>query len=335
MIRRILVPLDGTAFSEYAIPFAVALARRAPATLELVHVHVPKLHDGAAAVTPFSYENAPDYAVIEDDEEFDGEVAWLEARAHALRAETGLPVVAYTVTGDPGETLCEEVAALSADLVVMATHARGGIERVRLGSIADIVVRHATAPVLLVHPPNGEATPPVDPQFRRMLIPLDGSTFSEQVLIHARDLARVTGAQPWLLHVVSPFPPASRRGSLSEAGAIERQHQTGEEYLASIAHAISPVTGAVLTTTVVDRRPAAAICDAASDPNVDIIAIATHGRGGISRWLLGSTGDEVMRSTHKPVLLFRPRVNDLLRDVFEVYGTRTDGESTAEGISLR
>lgn len=320
MIRRIVVPLDGTAFGEYAIPWAVAIARQARATIELVHVHVPHQHDHMSSITPFAYEHAPDYDLVDDDEELDAEMQWLIRRAQELRAETGLPILARTVRGRVGEALCEECAALAADLVVMATHARGGFERVRLGSVGDTIVRQVSAPVLLIRPPDAEATPPTKPAFRRILVPLDGSAFSEQVLPHVRELARSTGAQPWLLHVVSPNLGASRRGSRNEEGTIEKRFRAGESYLEGVAAALGETTEPVLTTTLVDRLPAAAIKEAASDAQVDMIAIATHGRGGISRLLLGSTGDEVVRNAGKPVLLYRPRVSDELRDVFDVYG---------------
>jgi len=314
MIRCILVPLDGTPFSESAIPWAVAIARSANAALELVHVHVPKLHDVPAAVTPYAYQHAPDYSVIADDEEFDAEASWLENRAFELRARTGLAVSASTVVGHPAETLCEEVVALGADLVVMATHARAGFERYRFPAVADLLVRHASAPVLLIPPAEGTDTERLPVQFRRMLVPLDGSAFSEQILPAVRSFGQLTGAQPWLLHVVTPYSPTTRTDDDGYA-------LNGDEYLATIAHSLTPVTGPVTTTTMVDRRPADAICEAASEPEVDLIAMATHGRGGMSRVLLGSTGDEVVRSTSKPVLLFRPRVTDALRDAFDPYTT--------------
>jgi len=314
MIRRILVPLDGTAFSESAIPWAVAIARHADATLELVHVHVPKLHDVPAAVTPYAYQHAPDYSVIADDEAFDAEASWLEERASKLRDSTGLPVAASTVVGHPAETLCEEVAALGVDLVVMATHARAGFERYRFPAVAELLVRHAAAPVLLIPPAEGTGTERLPVRFRRMLIPLDGSAFSEQILPAARTLSLLTGAQPWLLHVVRPYSPPTRNDD-------NGYPLNGDDYLATIAHSLTPVTGTATTTTMVDQRPADAICEAACDPDVDLIAMATHGRGGLSRVVLGSTGDEVVRNTDKPVLLYRPRVADALRNVFDPYTT--------------
>ncbi len=334
MIRRILVPVDGTPFGEYAIPYAVALATRACATIELVHVHVPVLPEPGPAISPFA-ARAPDYGWIGGQHALDRAAEWLEVRARALHATTGLEVVARTVRGRPGEALCEEIAALRADLVVMATHARGGLKRARLGSIADLVVRHAAAPVLLVHPPDETASPPLQPTFRRILIPLDGSRFSEQILPHARELSRLTGAQPLLLHVVVPFPPASRRGSLRDAETVEEQRRCGTEYLGDIARGLMARTGPVATLTCIDRRTPVAILEVANDPAIDVIALATHGRGGASRLLFGSTSDEVVRHTTKPVLLYRPHAADLLRDVFSVYGEQTaTGEAPAE-ISLR
>ena len=235
MIHRILVPLDGTAFGEYALSHAVALAQRAHAAIALVHVRP-------------GFEAEPD-------------PHWLERRAHALRITGNVAVLARTIQGTIAEALCEEIAGLKTDLVVMATHARSGLSRARLGSVGDVLVRQAAAPVLLLQPPSEAASPPRSAGFRRILVVLDGSAFGRQVLPHARELSRVTGA----------------------ALSFVRTSITGE------------------------------IIAAATTRGADIIAIATHGRGGLSRLLLGSMADELVRSTSTPVLLFRPGPSALRR----------------------
>ena len=228
MIHRILVPLDGTAFGEYALSYAVPLARRAHAAIALVHVR-------------------PDFAPEPDPH-------WLERRAHSLRLTGRVAVLARTIQGSIAEALCEEVAGLKTDLVVMATHARTGLSRARLGSVGDVLVRQAAAPVLLVQPPDETATPPYDPAFKRILIALDGSAFARQILPHAREFARVSGA--------------------------------------ALAFVRAVATDAII--------------EAAGAHGADVIAVATHGRGGVSRLLVGSTADALVRSTNIPVLLFRP-----------------------------
>lgn len=228
MIHRILVPLDGTAFGEYALSHAVTLARRAHAAIALVHVRP-------------GFEPEPN-------------ARWLERRAHALRITGHVAVLARTIQGSIAEALCEEIAGLKTDLVVMATHARSGLSRARLGSVGDVLVRQAAAPVLLLQPPGEAAPSPRAPGFKRILVALDGSAFARQVLPHARELSRVSGA----------------------ALSFVRTSATSE------------------------------VSAAATARGADIIAIATHGRGGLSRLLLGSTADELVRSTSTPVLLFRP-----------------------------
>jgi nucleotide-binding universal stress UspA family protein len=256
MIRRIFVPLDGTRFSEYALPFAVSLARRTHASIALVHVHVPGPHEnligcaaGALSACP------PDYLPADVDLPNDCTAGWLQSMAQALRAEADVPVLTRTVCGPVVDMLCEEVAALAANLVVMATHARSGFARARLGSVGDALVRYGAAPVLLVQPMHGSAaSPEAMPAFRRILAAHDGSTFSRQILPHARALAYATGAG------------------------------------LAVAHAPT----------------AAAIRERADAEGADVIALATHGRGGLSRLLLGSTADEIVRSTGRSVLLVRP-----------------------------
>lgn len=243
MFRRIFVPLDGTPFSEFALPPAAALARRTSAAIDLVHVHVvgpqESLMDCAA-----SWGCAADGA--------DTRAArWLEGRAVALRREAVVPVNAHSVCGNVVEVLCEEIAALGADLVIMATHARHGLERARLGSVGDAIVRLAAAPVLLVQPAHARS---LQSEVRRILAAHDGSAFSRQIVPHARALACATGAG------LSLFRASDAREILARAEQLD----------------------------------------------ADVIALATHGHGGVTRMLLGSMADEIVGSTTRAVLLVRP-----------------------------
>ena len=142
MFTRIVVPTDGSDFSDSALPFAAALARRSEAALELVHVH---RHFPCT-------QGAPAHDRGLDDDE--------KVRMHHQIANTQARLAAYlrrdvSVTwleGPAAQTLGEYVSKSGADLVVMTTHGRGGLSRVWLGSVADHMVRHSPVPVVLVRP---------------------------------------------------------------------------------------------------------------------------------------------------------------------------------------
>ncbi|HEY0606257.1 MAG TPA: universal stress protein, partial [Herpetosiphonaceae bacterium] len=193
MIRSILVPLDGSAFGEAALPTAQALAEHMGATLHLAHVHVPLFSgyvDGVAIL----------------DEELDAadraqEHAYLHAVAQRL-VTAGTPAPSRTILDGPvAATLTAYATAINADLVVMTTHGRGGFARFWLGSVADSFVRHSHVPVLLLHPSGSPAAPqPIAPHpLRKICITLDGSPLAEQILAPALALGAGNAAEYTLL----------------------------------------------------------------------------------------------------------------------------------------
>lgn len=308
MIRRIVVPLDGSPFGESAIGFATAIARRAGAMVELIHVHVPHHIDGNLfTVTPYKYEGVVDVDVELDHEILRRELENLRERALLLAEETGISVTARLVTGKVDSAIEHEAEEFHADLVIMATHARSGFARARLGSVADAVVRQATMPVLLVRPPENYSEASPLPDFRHVLIALDGSTFSEQILEPAADLARLFGADVSLMHVEVPHGERTILGMKAGQAAIEKMREVSEHYLRHLATTRSDLFEHPQLKAVVASFPAAAILDAARECEAGLIAMATHGRGGLTRLILGSTANEVLVHSSCPVLLYRPR----------------------------
>lgn len=324
MYHRIIVPLDGTAFGEYAIPYGAQLALQTGAVLELCHVHVHRdRNPDLAALTPYQYGHCVEAEYEYDAAEEAGEGAALEALAERVRARYPITVSTRLLGGHVEGALLQETESTLADLVVMATHARSGFARVRLGSVADRLVHRMSRPVLLVQP-GAEVEPPAEIPFRRVLITLDGSPFSEQVLEQVTPLLVATGARPWLLHVVSPLlGPARRSGVADDARSIHRR----EDAIAYLTMQAQPLAEQGLHPeiyAVVDRSPATAILNAAACADVDLLAMATHGRGGLTRLIMGSIADQVLRNCRKPIVLFRPRPVPLpqgkMTDVFLAYG---------------
>jgi len=220
MYRSLLVPLDGSAFSEQALPFALSIARRAGAAVNLVGVCVPYTFMSADGVTSWSY---------------------LHRIVNRLTAAETVPVTATFLEGPlVAEVLQHHAAATGADLIVMTTHGRGPLSRFWLGSVADELVRRATTPVLLVRPQESAADLAVDRVLKHILIPLDGSTLSEQVLEPALALGSLMQADYTLLHVYGlSTDPALDPMTYPLAGGgeppIERMRADTEGYLAQVA----------------------------------------------------------------------------------------------------
>ena len=308
MFRTILVPLDGSTFAEHSLPFAVTLARKAGGRVVLLLVHrMPE--------NPYA-EIQLINATLDDD---------LQAQERTYldmvqgRVKDALPGAVSTLhaEGEPAETIREEVVKANADLVVLTTHARGPFTRFWLGSTTDQLVRKSRLPLLIVHPSDAPADVNAEVCFRHLLVPLDGTPLAEKIIEPALNLAQVCGADLTLLRVVQSAvpvfipPEAGMVGDVAQQMAAEIGALQGElekeasAYLDGAASRGRARGLTVKTRVAAADQPARAILDAAQT-GVDIIALSTHGRGGLSRLLLGSVADKVIRGAHVPVLVQHP-----------------------------
>lgn len=310
MYQSILVPLDGSMFAEQALPIARGIVSRigAGAKLQLVLVHVP---------TPVRYVDGG--AIFDENLENqirEYEQNYLDQVAKNLALGPDVSVTAVMLSGKIGrvdEALHDHIVDTGVNLVVMATHGRGPLTRFWLGSVADKLIRQSVKPILLV--PVREKTEEVqdltrEQIFHHVLVPLDGSTLSEQILEHIVGLGKLMKADYTLLRVVEPlvqvsYPPTEESMRLNRQLREHIQTQA-EEYLDSVAKRLRAWSLQAQTKVVVDRHPATSILEEAKQPEIDLIAMETHGRGGLTRLLIGSVADKVLRGTSVPVLLHRP-----------------------------
>ena len=296
MYRKILIPLDGSPFAEFALGPGLALAGALSARVELVTVQDP----------------VPTFAFGEWDTD---PQAWrrdsVEEVAQRIAGETGLEAGTGVRVGPVEDELLEEIRESDADLVVLATHGRGPFSRFWIGSVADALVRKSPRPVLLVRPEEDEE-PAIDRRdlFRKVLVPLDESPESEAVLAHVRALASLSEMEIVLLHVVhfptefiSSYPPDTVQ--MNEE-IVEQGHERAKAYLAEIASDLEADGLNVTTRVRVEVHPASGIVQAAEEEGVDLVTMSTHGRGGLGRTFLGSVTDKVIRAVHVPVLSVRP-----------------------------
>jgi nucleotide-binding universal stress UspA family protein len=145
--------------------------------------------------------------------------------------------------------------------------------------------------------------------YQKILIPLDGSYFSEHALEHLDAISMDNGPSVILLRVVEPTTALIAGGSDALEMATEAEKQTeadAHEYLAKIATGLKK-KGMSIETVVTDGRPADEILNYATDNKVDLIIMSTHGRSGVSRWFFGSVAEKVIRHATVPVLISPPR----------------------------
>ena len=141
--------------------------------------------------------------------------------------------------------------------------------------------------------------------FKKILVPLDGSSFAEEALPHARELAECGGAEIVLVRVDEPYEPPP--GIFVPATAIpEVVRLSAGEYLEQLVSRLR-LAGIKVESAVLDGKVADAILKYAREEGVDLIVMSTHGRTGISRLLMGSVAEQIVHGARCPVLLIRPQ----------------------------
>jgi len=302
MFRDILVPLDGSRFAEAALPLASRLARLSKARLHLLLAHQP------TPVLVGMGDMLPPPPELDEDRR-QRERAYLIERTAALRHAGGFPVGFREALGAPGPEICEEASRLDADLIVMATHGRGTFQRIWLGSVADYVVRHLSAPILLV-PPGPPDQPARNENIQHILVALDLSKDAEAILDPVTVVARLTGAQVTLLHIVEVLFAVGKLTTpapvVSDSALLETSQSEAERQLEHIAERLRQRGLRVSTRAITGVNAAGGLLDAMNEEGYDLVALTTHGRGGLRRLLLGSVADQVIRGSAKPVLVLRP-----------------------------
>lgn len=294
---KLLIPLDGSQFAEWALPTALSLANHLPADLELVIVYDEEPTVGG---WPLDAEGVEEWSA-----------AYINGVADELRTRTRRAVETSVLGGrHVAKTLERHLADARGDLVVMTTHGRGAFGRAWLGSTADHIVRHGSTAVLLLRP-DIENAPSLDEPvaFHRILLPVDGSPLAEKAIPWARRIGGVYDASYIVLRAV---PPVMDLQSPYLPHTIEQTHEVleegreaAEEYLRDLEAGLNGKKLQVTTELEVPVRPATAILHYADRHPIDLIALATHGRSGLKRALLGSVADKVLRGAHVPVLLVR------------------------------
>jgi nucleotide-binding universal stress UspA family protein len=298
MYHDLMVPLDGSEFGRYAIPWALAIAKPANARVHLVHVPMP----------PYGMGAVDDMLVLPEVAETQRESAEeaLSDLAERLRIGTDVEFDAAIVEGTPADAVVEYAATHAVDLIVMTTHGRTGLARALLGSVSDIVVRRSRVPVLLVrpsrHPPEEREPAAVS----EVLVLLDGSPAGELILDHAAELCRLTGAGCTLLHVVTPelLPTGvAVPAAMAAPHAADADERMAEAYLARQADRLRD--GQVPWTTATIRHPdlAEGILEYCATHAVSLVAMTTRGTAGVDRAVLGSSTDALLRKTHLPILV--------------------------------
>jgi nucleotide-binding universal stress UspA family protein len=293
MAHRILVCLDGSLRSEAAIPYALSCARDA----ELILVQVPMPVYVAPRLIPRAYRELVEGLALKV-------AGSLESLASELKGR-GFRASVRTPLGRPDDAVCSLAEAERADLIVLTSHGRTGWKRCLLGSVAEKIVRHSNVPVMLIPTDDARETDWREselPEFRGVVVPLDGSELSESAL----GFREVLALEPAQVHLVQATDiPSYIPRDLLDPEVIQGMLRRSEEYLTGILSRHASLAPE-LTCRACDLPAAEAVLLAADTVEADLIAMATRGRDGLGRVLMGSVAETVARQAACPVLLMPP-----------------------------
>ncbi len=293
-MQTILVPLDGSPMAEQGLTSARRLAKQTGAALSLVR-------------------GVPFFATDTRIEDAD-RAAVREAREYLSTVQDNLTREGFTarmdvVPSDPVAAILFAAEMQAANLISICTHGRSGLRHVLLGSVAEAVLRRSRAPILITRAQEKPAEAANTP-YRRILAPLDGTSFAEAALAYLEREQIGDEAELILLQVVAPVTPPYVPGLMGNGAAqlyTDADHQTqqhlqdAEVYL-NATGAAHHSRGAWRTRAVLGA-PAAEILAAAKSENVDLIVLVTHGRHGLDRLMYGSVARELLHHAEIPVLI--------------------------------
>ncbi|MCP5097293.1 MAG: universal stress protein, partial [Chloroflexi bacterium] len=281
--ENIVVPLDGSTFAEQPLSLVQAFGLAYEAQVTLVSVipnGQPKLplYKSAFRRVPHTRQN----------DELEHYLGHLVTEFNSAGVSTG-----FSIGNGP---VAQQIDALAqdghADLIVMSTHGRSGVERWLIGSVANKLIVNTTTPLLLMRP-TGEWRSRWS-QFKRILVTLDGSQTAEKVIDYTRLLAHQFDSEIILLSVPGSSQPDNA------------YKQSIEQYLDQLLQSLT-ADGIKAQAIVTGTDPASTIVDISQSETVDLIMMATQGLGGLDRFMIGSVADRVLRHTVCPIFLVPAR----------------------------
>lgn len=299
MYRSILVPLDGSELSEQALPLACDLARHLDAQLHLVHV--------ASAATPQALAAQPDSAVQVSARVYLKRLA--ERLADALGRPPTSALLSAAPTEKPAAMLANYATVADVDLIVMTSHGHGGLARHRFGSVATVLLG-ASSPALLLLRPAPAIQPRFPARLHRLLLPLDGNAWAEQILAPATALALAATLELALLHVVDPHQASPWAGQTAPAAlpmSHEERQQEARAYLEQHARVPRSLGLSVNCCACLGAPVARSILTEARQLQADLIGLSVPAHPPWQHEKRGVVVASVLREAQLPLLLYRYR----------------------------
>jgi nucleotide-binding universal stress UspA family protein len=332
MFKRIIVPLDGSDRAEQAIPVAARIARASKGSIILLRVVTVPFEIGSQVV-PLS-----GFSSTTLDNDINTTTQYLAAIARRDELD-GIALKMKVLTGSVVKKIQDVVEDEQADLIAICSHGDTGIKRFMLGSVAQNVARHSTVPIFVLRQ-DGSVPISSYPDHLRPLravmadVALDGSSLAEEALLPAASLVIALAAPArGSLHLTRVVKlPIKVRGSgeqekhnypeSTELYKAEQAIREAKTYLGNLVDYLhnGPLKNAdiILTWSVATGDDVGEtllkVAETGEDNEgtsvfggCDFIVMATHGRSGLERWMLGSVTERILGTTRLPMLIVRPK----------------------------
>jgi nucleotide-binding universal stress UspA family protein len=286
MFERILVPLDGSENAEMVFPYCADFASKFASTVILVTVS-----ESATPDIDHLYRTYLEHAKGKMRQQLE---TWMAPEAVTLQSEV--------LSGDPAREILRIAEDKDAGLILLASRGSSAEGPWLLGHIAAKVLRATEKPVMLIREPATQAALEQRKLLRRILVPLDGSKIGEAALCYAVALARKTAAEIALLEV---FEPVTAVGATGISCSAREDESVRKSLLSYLDHVAGPIKndGLKVSTVVLFGNAANKIMEYAEKNGIDLIAVSTHGRSGLGRWVFGSVTDKILHTGNVAVLV--------------------------------
>ena len=297
MFEKILVPLDRAELSEEIVPFVSQLARGLKVPVVLLAVIDPERAGGRRVGNVV--QTGEMYAKETVEELRKEGTAWLEEVAKRLDDDIEVIPICLVSVGEPADEIVRVAEGEGCNLIAMATHGRSFISRIKRESLTDRVTSLADVPTLTMIQKGADDNCPEGAIISKVLVPLDGSRLAETALPYVEHLARNLSLEVVLVQSIKPT------GLYTGMDVTQAFEKLAAEYLNRIGEKLQ-AKGLNVRLQTPHGRPAESIVNLAQETPGIVIALATHGRTGLIRRVMGSVAESVVRSSGNPVLVISP-----------------------------
>ena len=298
MYEAILIPLDGSKTAEKVLPYARYLAGKFKVPVELLAVV-----DVVEIASHMTSEKVHFLDTIIEDA-VQHSTTYLRGVATTI---AGTNVRCSVEKGRAEDTIIEKAATDKTMLITMATHGRSGLNRFLLGSIAEKVLRGTVNPLLLIR--AGDEKSQGEAMLKSIIVPLDGSELAEAVLPIVADMAKKLDLEIELFRTYHvPYNVYSGDEGLYAVNYEELLaglRDEAAEYLEKKAADLKRLGVAKVQCVTKEGLAADEIISLGRKTPDNLIAMSSHGRSGVRRWVLGSVTELVVRHSGDPVLVIR------------------------------